>query len=214
MTSTPLRVLIADDHPMIAEGLSAILTHQGIHVVARVDRAEEVVPTLAQTPVDVLILDVRFGDHMSGMDVLRALQTQRPGTRVVMYSQFDQDEIIREAYRLGASGFVTKSSSPSVIAEAVHQVAEGKVHFLPEIAERLALLGVRGDDSPLKNLDERSREVFRLMALGHTNVEIAEQMGLSPKTISTTSQSIKDELGISRPAEITRLALRLGLIEA
>ena len=214
MTAAPLRVLIADDHPMIAEGLSAILTHQGIEVVGRVDRAQAVLPALADTSIDVLILDVRFGDDMSGIDVLKQLQAERPGTRVVMYSQFDQDEIIREAYRLGAAAFVTKSSSPSVIAHAVHQVAEGKVFFLPEIAERLALLGVRGDASPLHKLDERSREVFRLMALGRTNVEIAEQLGLSPKTISTTSQSIKDELGVSRPADITRMALRLGLIEA
>lgn len=208
-----MRVLIAYDHPVIAAGLKAILTPQGIEVVACVDCAQAVLPALMGTEADVLILDVRFCDSGSGFDVLKLLQAERPDTRVVMFSEMDKDEVIHEAYRLGAAAFVTKTSSPSIIAHAVHQVADGKVYFLPEIAERLALLGVRGGTSPLSKLDDRSREVFRLMALGHTNVEIAQQLGLSPKTISTTSQAIKDELGISRAADITRLALRLGLIE-
>jgi two-component system invasion response regulator UvrY len=108
---------------------------------------------------------------------------------------------------------VTKAKPPASIAEAVRQAYAGKTHFLPEIAERLALLGVRGDESPQTKLEPRELEVFRLMAQGLTNVEIAERLELSPKTISVTSQTIKDKLGMHRPAELALLAVKHNLVQ-
>ncbi|VTU19865.1 Transcriptional activator protein ExaE [Variovorax sp. SRS16] len=158
------------------------------------------------------MLDVRFGGKISGLDVAREILDSAPQARVLLYSQFDQVELLREAYRIGTLGFVTKSTAPNVLADAIRQVQAGKTFFLPEIAERLALAGVRGDESPANKLDAREFEVFRRMATGQTNAEIAEAMALSSKTISTTSQSIKDKLDVSRPADITLLAVRHQLI--
>lgn len=210
---TPVKVLIADDHPLIIEGLTTVLARYGIEAVAQALTPAEVVPRYAESAPEVLVLDVRFGDGRSGLDVARDVLKRHPNARIVFYSQFDQDEIVREAYRIGGAGFVTKNRPPAVLAEAIMQVREGRTHFLPEIAERLALLGVRGDDSPQAKLDPRELEVFRRMAAGSTNVEIAEAMNLSPKTISMTSQNIKDKLGMHRPADITRLAVKHGVIE-
>lgn len=209
----PVRVLIADDHPLIIEGLTLALRRHGIDVVGATTTTKNVLTKYAECNPDVLVLDVRFGEPVSGLDVARDAIRTHPEARIVFYSQFDQDEIVREAYRIGGAAFITKNTPPDVLADAIKQVSEGKTHFLPEIAERLALIGVRGDDSPQAKLDPRELEVFKHMALGRTNAEIAESMGLSLKTISVTSQSIKDKLGVQRPAEITRLAVKHKVIE-
>lgn len=208
-----IRVLIADDHPLIVEGIAAALRRLGLNVVGLARTAAEVQPEYDRVQPDVLVLDVRFGPGPTGLDVAKELLVQWPKAAIVFYSQFDQDEIIREAYRLGGAAFITKNSPPEALAAAIEEASRGKTFFLPQIAERLALLGVHGDDSPRARLEPREVEVFSLMASGLTNVEIAERMSLSPKTISTISQTIKEKLGIHRAAEITRLALKHGLIE-
>lgn len=208
-----VRVLIADDHPLIIEGLTTALARHHIKVVAPAATTAEVLARYEQHHADVVVLDVRFGEAMTGLDVARDLLARHPQARIVFYSQFDQDEIIREAYRIGGKGFITKNTPTETLAEAIDQVRQGKTHFLPNIAERLALIGVRRDDSPQTKLEPRELEVFVLMAQGKTNLEIAEAMSLSPKTISVTSQNIKDKLGIHRPADITLLAVRHKLVE-
>lgn len=207
-------VMIADDHPLIVEGLTSVLARHGLTVVGSTGVASEVVERFAQWRPDVLVLDLRFGEGgVGGLDVLHDLLPRFPDARVIVYTQFDQDAVVREAYKRGAKAFVTKSADPADLAKVIEQVHQGQTVFLPEIANRLALLSVRGDESPVAKLQPREVEVLKLMAQGFTNVEIAERLGLSPKTISTTSQSIKDQLGLHRPADITLLAVRSGLIE-
>ena len=212
-----IRVVIADDHPLIIEGLGSALLRYGVEVGGYVCTAPEVIAKYNEIKPDVLILDVRFGEGANGLDVARELLIDSPDARIVFYSQFDEDELVQEAYRMGGAAFITKNIIPSVLADAIRQVHEGrktkKPFFLPGIAERLALLGVRGDDSPQAKLERRELEVFKLMAQGLTNVEIAERMNQSPRTISTISQHIKETLGVHRPADVTRLALKHLLIE-
>ena len=211
---TPISVMIADDHPLIVEGLTSVLARHGLKVLGSASEASAVADTFAALQPDVLVLDLRFGDGgIGGLDVLQELQVRQACAKVVIYTQFDQDEVIREAYKRGAKAFVTKNTDPTELADTIVKVHQGETVFMPSIATRLALMSVRGDESPLAKLQPREAEVFKLMAQGLTNVEIAERMNLSPKTISTTSQSIKDHLGIHRPADITLLAVRCGLIE-
>jgi two-component system invasion response regulator UvrY len=209
----PVRVLLADDHPVIIEGLRAALVRHDVEVVGQVECAQQVVSVYLEAKPDVLVLDVRFGPGPTGLDVARSLRERAPAARIVFYSQFDQDEVIREAYRLGAAAFITKNTLPAELAAAIHAAANGKTYFLPAIAERLALLGLRGEESPRARLEARELDIFVQLATGATNNEIAERMGLSTKTISTIAQAVKEKLGVQRPAEITRLAMRYGLIE-
>jgi two-component system invasion response regulator UvrY len=211
---TQISVVIADDHPLIVEGLTSVLTRHGLNVIGSVGVASKVADTVAALQPDVLVLDMRFGDgDLGGRDVLQALQTRQSPVKVVVYTQFDQDEVVREAYKRGAKAFVTKNTDPAELADTIARAHQGETVFLPSIANRLALMSVRGDESPLAKLQTREVEVFKFMAQGFTNVEIAERMSLSPKTISMTSQAIKDQLGIHRPADITLLAVKCGLIE-
>lgn len=209
-----INVMIADDHPLIVEGLASVLARHGLNVVGSASEAARVVDIFASLRPDVLVLDLRFGDGgVGGLEVLQDLIARFPEARVVIYTQFDQDTIVREAYKRGAKAFVPKSTDPVDLADAIKKIHQGETVFLPDIAARLAMLSVHGDQSPLARLQPREIEVFKLMAQGLTNVEIAERMNLSPKTISTTSQSIKDNLGIHRAADITLLAVKCGLIE-
>lgn len=138
---------------------------------------------------------------------------REPKARIVFYSQFDQNEVIREAYRLGGAGFITKNTPPETLARAIGEVHAGRTYFLPEIAERLALLGVRGDQSPRSILDQREIEVFMMLSRGFTNNEIAERMNLSAKTIGAIAQAVKEKLGVQRATDMTRLAVRHGMLD-
>lgn len=208
------RVLIADDHPFVADALATGIEGKKIQVVGRTTVAGEVLDKFTEVRPDVVVLDVRFGQRATntGLDIARALLTAHPEARIVFYSQFDQDEIIREAYRIGASAFLPKSTPLQIVADVIVRVPSEKVVLLPAVAERIAMLSIRGDESPRSLLEARELEVFRLMATGLTNVEIAEQLDLSAKTISTISQTIKDKLKVSRPADVTLLAVRHGVI--
>lgn len=208
-----VRVLIADDHPLIIEGLSAALKRLGLKVVGQVETAREVISKYIECQPDVLVLDVRFGPGPTGLDVARELLAQEPAARIVFYSQFDQNEVIREAYRLGGAAFITKNTPPEALARAIGEAHAGKTFFLPEIAERMALLGVRGDPSPRSKLDEREVEVFMQLAGGLTNNEIAARMNLSSKTIGSIGQTVREKLGVQRATDLTRLAVRHGMID-
>jgi len=211
---TPLRVLIADDHALLVGSLSTALTALGFQVVAQVTDPHQVMAhTLVERP-DVVVLDIRFGDQMpTGLDIARELLQRDPTTRIVFCSQYDTDGFIKEAYRIGGLAFITKSSPPETLATAIRSAAEGKTYWLPDVQERMAVMAVRGDDSPQAKLDERELQVLCYIAKGLTNAEIAQQMSLSIKTISGISQTIKDKLGVHRAADLALLAVKHRLVE-
>jgi DNA-binding NarL/FixJ family response regulator len=204
--------MVADDHPLITQGLANELASFGIHQVEAVTEGREVIPRYQAAKPDVLVLDLRIG-AIRGLDIGKELLGLDADARIVIYSQFDQDHIVREAYRIGAKAFIPKSADPKFLAEAIHTVHVGHTYFLPQIAERIALMSVRGVESPQAKLSDRELEVFKKMAQGLTNAEMAEAMDLSVKTIGLITQNIRELLGVTRPAEITRLALRHQLID-
>jgi DNA-binding NarL/FixJ family response regulator len=208
-----IRVMLADDHPIVMTGFAMSLQGQGLDVVAQARTPAEALAQYQGLKPDVIVLDIRFGEQLTGLDVAKQILAQTPSAAVVFLSQFDQDSLIKETYRLGGRAFMTKDCDPADLAAAVKRAHDGELYFLPHIAERLANLSVRGDASPQSQLDERALEIFTLMAEGLTNAEIAEKLDVSTKTISNISQAVKEKLGVHRPAYITRLAVKHGLIE-
>jgi DNA-binding NarL/FixJ family response regulator len=208
-----IRVMLADDHPIVMTGFAMSLQGQELDVVAQARTPEEALAQYQQLQPDVIVLDIRFGEQMTGLDVAKQILAKTPSAAIVFLSQFDQDSLIKETYRLGGRAFMTKDCDPTDLAAAVRRAHDGELYFLPHIAERLANLSVRGDASPQSQLDERALEIFTLMAEGLTNAEIAEKLDVSTKTISNISQAVKEKLGVHRPAYITRLAVKHGLIE-
>lgn len=208
-----ISVLLADDHPLIMTGFAMALAEHGVQVVGQAGTPEEAVEKYQAFIPDVLVLDIRFGTKLTGLSAAKEVLGKHPNANIVFLSQFDQDTLIKEAYRLGGRAFLTKGCSPEQLAIAIKAACKGESYFLHEVAERLVQLAIRGDTSPQSRLDEREMETFTLMAQGLTNAEIADRLGMSPKTVSNTSQSVKEKLGIHRAADITRLAVKHGLIE-
>jgi DNA-binding NarL/FixJ family response regulator len=208
-----IRVMLADDHPIVMTGFAMSLEEAGMEVLGQAKTPSEAAAMYVALKPDVLVLDIRFGTELTGLDAAQNILKADPDAKIVFLSQFDQDSLIKETYRLGAHAFVTKDCDPADLATAVRHAHAGQLYFLPQIASRLASLAVRGDVSPQSQLDERGLEIFKLMAEGLTNAEIAEKLNLSTKTISNISQSVKEKLGVHRQAYITRLAVKHGLIE-
>lgn len=207
-----IRVLLADDHPIVMAGFAMSLENLGLRIVGQAKTPQDAVALYKAEQPDVCILDLRFGAQLTGLDAAKEIWQGQPKARIIFLSQFDQDSLIKEAYRLGASAFVTKDCEVAELLMAIQRAHQGELYFMPAIAERLANLSVRGDASPQSLFDERELAIFTLMAEGLTNLEIAEKLALSSKTISNTSQSIKERLGLHRPAEITKLAVKHGLV--
>lgn len=208
-----IRVLLADDHPIVMMGFAMALADFDMTVIGQATTPAMAIGKYTKLLPDVIVLDIRFGEKLTGFDTAKEILQTFPHAKIVFLSQFDQDRLIKESYRLGGSAFVTKNCDPELLATAISKVHKGGIFFLPEIAERLANSSIRGDVSPQSLLEPREIEIFILMANGSTNAEIAEELGFSTKTISNASQTIKDKLGIHRTAEITKMAMKHGLIE-
>lgn len=208
-----ISVVLADDHPLLLAGFAMSLSGYGIEVIGQARTPDEAITEYLKLNPDVLVLDIRFGEKMTGLNAAKDILKKAGEAKIVFLSQFDQDALIQEAYRLGGYAFITKDRDPEELAKAIRNAAEGQLYFSPEVAARLARLAVRGDSSPQSLLTEREIRIFTLMAQGQTNQEIADKLKLSPKTVSNTSQSIKEKLQVHRAADITRLAVKHGLIE-
>lgn len=213
MTTSTIRVLLADDHPLVMKGFAMALADYGIAVIGQAVSPDEAYLMHEELKPDVTILDIRFAKSETGLDVARKILKNHVDAKIMFLSQFDQDNLIKEAYRIGGYAFITKNCDPELLATAVRRAHEGEKFFMPEVAERLARLSIEGDTSPQSQLTDREIEIFTLMAKGLTNQEIADQLNLSAKTISNTSQAIKEKLGIHRAADITRLAVKFALLE-
>jgi two-component system invasion response regulator UvrY len=208
-----IKVVLADDHPVLMTGLSAVLKQYCIEVIGEATTPNEAVQMNTDLKPDVLVLDIRFGKKTTGIDAAKEIITKDSDAKIIFFSQFDQDSLIREAYRIGACSFVMKNCNIVQLANAVKQAYEGKRYFVPEVAERFASWALDGDRSPLARLEKREYEIFMMMARGFSNVEIASKLDITQKTVSIFSQQIKSKLGAERNADLTMLAVRLGLIE-
>lgn len=212
-TRPAIRVLLADDHPIVMSGFALSLQSKGIEVVGEVTTPKDAVEFFGKLQPDVLLMDLRFGEKLTGLDAAKTILENYPEANILFLSQFDQDALIKQTYSLGGRGFLTKDISASDLAQAVTEASNGETYFLARIAKRLANLSVKGDQSPGAVLDSREFEIFLLTAKGRTTQEIAEQLGLSQKTISNVTHSLKEKLGTNRIADLTLLAVKHGYIE-
>ena len=206
--SQPLvRVVIADDHTMVRDGLRVMLDMEpDLEVVAEAGGVAATVASLEAQIPDVLILDVHLGAE-NGLDAMPTLLDASPSTRVLVLTMQDDPAFARKALRAGASGYVLKEAPRSELIEAVRAVARGQTYLHPQLAARVVLEG-----EPVGGLTPRELEVLRLIALGHTNVQIAADLFLSVRTVETHRANLQGKLGVSGRAELVRCAFERELI--
>lgn len=212
-----ISVVLSDDHPLLMDGFSNALVEFGIAVIGKTTVAEEVIGLYETLSPDVIVLDVRFGEDRAGIDTAKDLIEKYPRVKIIFLSQFEQIHLAKETYKMGALAYLTKTCKSEELATAIKRAAHGETYYLPHISEQLLNLSLREDDSvhsQLHRLTDRELKIFICMARGLTAAEMAHELNLSLTLINTASQTIRSKLGAKRPADITRLAIKEGYLEA
>jgi DNA-binding NarL/FixJ family response regulator len=209
-----IRVLIVDDHAVVRAGLRLVLDAEGdIEAVGEAGSARDAIFQARSLRPDVVLMDVVMPDQ-SGLDVVPRLLHERPETRVLVLSMQDDPLYVRQAFSAGASGYVLKEAADTEVVSAIREVAGGGRYVNPELGARLVTAETeaarRAEADPLS---DREREVLRLLALGHTNQEIAKQLYISVRTAETHRAHIMQKLRLTTRAELVHYALSQGLLE-
>jgi two-component system, NarL family, invasion response regulator UvrY len=209
-----IRVLIADDHPIVRRGLREILARELKGVVCEeAGNAQQLLSGVQSHDWDLVILDVTMPGR-SGLDVLKDLKKLRPKLPVLILTIHPEDQLGRRALKAGASGYMNKESAPEELIQAVRKVLRGGVYVSPALAERLALDLHKNLGRCLhETLSDREFEVLRLIGSGRTTSQIAEMLHLSAPTVSTYRARILEKLNMTTTAELIRYALRNRLVD-
>jgi DNA-binding NarL/FixJ family response regulator len=208
-----IRVLIVDDHAILRRGLRALLSDE-FHGAAfgEASNAQQALEQLRKEKWDVALLDITLPGK-NGLDLLKEFKAARPKLPVLILSAHPEDQFAVRVLKAGAGGYLTKESAPEELAKAIRKILAGGQYVSPALAEKLALR-VRKDITltPHETLSDREYEIMCLIASGKTVTEIAGELSLSPKTISTYRARVLEKLGVKNNAEIVQYAIRNGLV--
>jgi DNA-binding NarL/FixJ family response regulator len=212
-----LRIVIVDDHPVVREGIRAILQSTGeFEVVGEAGNGAEGLALIEEVKPDVVLCDVRLPDY-SGMQLIQRLRRRQDSVPVLLLSVHDNTEYVLQAVRADANGYLLKDSSPKEIRSAIHKVYEGDRYFSPAVANALAAAiqaKQRGGDvfRRLEQLTPREREVLVLVARGLTNRETAARLNISHRTVETHREHLMRKLELNSTVELVRFAMEHGLV--
>ena len=208
-----MRILLVDDHAIVRAGLKRLLEDEFRGVtIDEASTAAEAEERIAENGPDVVLLDISLPGR-SGLDLLPGIRATAPAARVIVLSSFADPQFAVRAIRDGASAYLTKERAPRELIEAIRTVSSGRRFIGAELAEQLAaLLASEHGANPHEALSSREFEVFRLIASARSVSEIAAELGLSVKTVSTYRARILEKMGMSSNAELMQYALRHGLV--
>jgi DNA-binding NarL/FixJ family response regulator len=214
VSGAPARILIADDHAVVRLGLRQLLDAQeGFEVVAEAETGDEAIVAAVRADVDLAILDVSM-PRMTGIEAAREIRARRPDTHILMLSMHDNEQYLFEALRAGASGYVLKSAADRDLVEACRATLRGEPFLYPSAVRTLIRDHVaRGSAGSTDALTPRESQIVKLIAEAHSSKEIAQILVISPKTVERHRANILQKLGMRDRVELTRYAIRRGLIE-
>lgn len=209
-----IRIVIADDHTILREGLKQLLASaEGIEVVGEAVDGHAVMERVRNVEFDVLLLDLSMPGK-SGMELIRQVKSERPRLRILVLSMHAEQQYAVRAVRAGASGYLTKESAATQLVAAIRKVAAGGAFISPEVAEQLALRAMpQAEGPPHASLSDREYEVFRLLVSGKTVTDIADRLNLSVKTVSTHKARLLEKMGMATQADLIRYAIGHGLTD-
>jgi len=212
---TNIRVLLADDHAILRSGLRALLNLEpDFEVVNEASTGREAVELAQKLKPDVIVMDITMPE-MDGMQAAEEIQRLGLPSRLVMLTVHAEEDYLFQALRLGASGYVRKSSADTDLMEAIRSAYHGDVFLYPSAVKKLLCEYLKGSKGPRQEHDvlaAREKEVLKLTAEGYTNHEIAERLLISAKTVDTYRQRIMEKLRLHRRSDLVRYALRKGLL--
>jgi two-component system response regulator NreC len=209
---TTIRIVLADDHPVVRSGLASLLgNEEGIDVVAQVGDTDGALRAALGHKPDVLVLDLNMPGTRTSLEIIPLVRTRSPQTATVVLTMEEDPEFARRALRAGAMGYVLKDSAETELVEAIRRAADGQTYLNPSLGARLVSMPERRTGPP-DDLSGREVEVLRLVALGNTNAEAAEQLFLSVRTVETHRAHVQQKLSLTTRAELVRYALDHGLL--
>lgn len=208
-----IRILVADDHPVVRDGLVMILnTQPDFDVIGQADNGADAVRLACSLKPDVVMLDLEM-PGMDGLDALKQLRERAPELPVLVFTAFDTDERIVGAVQAGAKGYLLKGAPRNELFNAVRVVSEGGALLQPVVASKLMNHMRHQNDQPAESLTEREDEVLDLLAKGKTNKEIASELVITERTVKFHISSILGKLGAGNRTEAVRIAAQMGLVD-
>lgn len=213
-----VRILIVDDHDLMREGIRSLLEQEpGLEVVGEVGDGQEAIRRVRELQPDVVLMDIALPGGIGGLEATEAILAERPETRVLMLTQYEQREYIRRALKVGAQGYLLKRSASSQLKEAIRTVARGQRYLHPVAADELVELVTSGaslDEEEYETLTQRERQVLKLLAEGKTSRDVAKYLGISLKTAMTHRSNLMGKLNLHSRAEVVKYAIRQGIVTA
>jgi two-component system, NarL family, invasion response regulator UvrY len=205
-----MRVLIVDDHPIVASGCRAVLSGEPDIALLEAADAESGERVFTAEQPDVCVIDINL-PTVSGFELARRILARQPAARIIMFSMNDDPVFAARAIEVGAKGYVSKSGDPNDLVEAILQVGRGDTYLPPAIARSIAFAGPAAAQGPLAKLTSREMEIVRLLSAGKSLSEIAWLVHSSYKTVANTSSIIRQKLGVRTSGELVRLAIAHGV---
>jgi len=209
-----MKILVADDHSIVREGLKQILLRMPF--IKKVDEAVNAVEAIEKARTNdysVIVLDIAMPGK-SGFDALKEIKAERPKLPVLILSMYPESQFAVRAFRAGAAGYMTKDSAPEELVTAINTVMKGKKYISPSLAEELAArMDDRGEKPLHESLSDREYQVLRMISSGKSIAEIADVMFLSVKTVSTYKRRILDKMNMKTTAEMIGYAIQKGLVD-
>jgi two-component system response regulator NreC len=219
-TTTPLRILIADDHDVMREGTRAVIERQpGWEICGLVGTGREAVGQAILLQPDIVIMDMTMPE-LNGLDAAIQIKRRLPATEILMFTGHETDELIREAFQAGVKSFILKSEAHTYLVEAIESLSRHKPYFTSKVSEILFAdilnrsEGASGANQPGQRLSPREREIVQLLAEGKTNKEVGDVLGISVRTAETHRASVLRKLNLDSVASLVRYAIRNKIIEA
>ena len=209
-----IRIVIADDHAIVREGLKRIVSSiADMEVAGEAGNGTEVMQRVRELAFDVLVLDLSMPGR-SGMELIKLVRGEKPQLRILVLSMHQESQYAVRAIKNGASGYLTKESAPGQLEQAIRKVASGGAFISAEVAEQLALGAMPGSEAvPHEGLSNREFEVLQLLVAGVSLTDIAAQLNLSVKTVSTHKTNLMQKMGLQNQSELIRYAIKHGLTE-
>jgi DNA-binding NarL/FixJ family response regulator len=209
-----IRIVIADDHAIVREGLKRIVGDVAdMQVVDEAADGTQVMERVRDLEFDVLLMDLSMPGR-SGMELIKQVKAEKPKLRILVLSMHQETQYAVRSIKSGANGYLTKETAPALLEQAIRKVASGGAYVSTEVAEQLALGAMPGSEkAPHEALSDREFQVLRMLVAGTSVTDIATQLHLSAKTVSTHKTNLMQKLGVPNQSELLRYALKHGLWE-
>ncbi len=208
-----IKVLLADDHAVVRAGYRMLLQNSDeIEIVAEVETGEQACKAFVELNPDVVVMDMSM-PGMGGLEAIRRITLRDANAKILVFSMHENTVFVDQALNAGAKGYITKSSAPSVLIDAIKEISGGGIYLDPEIAQHMAFQKARDQDTPFSCLSTREFEIFCLLAEGLNTSQIAKRLSLSYKTVANYTTQIKSKLEVKTVAEIARLAISHDIVQ-